>query len=98
MINGKATLVASYYTGDPNNDFPVLPGANGYPQGIGHFSTTFPSSVNYIEFVDWPPKIGVKNIDPTTVPEPGTLSLVGVVLAGFGFARTAIARRRQISG
>jgi hypothetical protein len=78
----------SYVTYGPSL-FPVS-APNGYPQGLGHFSTTFATGVTRIEFVDWPVKIGIDNLDPTRVPEPGALSLIGLALA----ALFASARRR----
>jgi hypothetical protein len=57
------------------------------PQGLGHFSTTFASGVTRVEFVDWPVKIGIDNLDPNRVPEPGTLALLGLAMAAVAGTR-----------
>ncbi len=72
--------------------FPVS-APNGYPQGLGHFSMSLPQGVTRLEFVDWPQMIGIDKLDPTTVPEAESLSLVGVALAALGFTR-----RRKLVG
>lgn len=51
------------------------------PQGLGHFAATFAQGVTRLEFVDWPVKIGIDNLDPNSVPEPGTLALLGLAAA-----------------
>jgi hypothetical protein len=79
---GKATELYDFNA----SDFPVS-APNGYPQGLGHFSASLPLGVTRLEFVDWPQMIGIDKLDPTTVPEPASLSLIGVALAGLGFAR-----------
>ena len=72
-----------------SSDFPVAkPSGNNYAQGLGTFSATFSQPVNYLEFVDWPDRIGIDRLDPTfNVPEPGSLLLVGIGLAGFALRR-----------
>jgi len=65
---------------------------NGFAQGIGTFSTTFASGVTRLEFVDWPQRIGIDRLDPTRVPEPGAISLLGLALITLVFAR----RRRPL--
>ncbi len=86
-----ATRLYDYHTGDAFNNFPIVTNANNdYPQGIGHFSTTFGTPVTHIEFVDWPVRIGVDNLRVQTVPEPATLALLAFQLFGIG----AAARRR----
>jgi hypothetical protein len=74
------------------SQFPVS-APNGYPQGLGQFSAVLPQGVTRLEFVDWPQMIGIDRLDPTTVPEPETLSLVGVAMAALGFTR-----RRKVVG
>jgi hypothetical protein len=60
---------------------PKVDSATFLPQGLGHFSTTFATGVTRVEFVDWPVKIGIDNLDPSRVPEPGTLALLGLPMA-----------------
>jgi hypothetical protein len=57
------------------------------PRGLGHFSTTFATGVTRVEFVDWPVKIGIDNLDPSRVPEPGTLALLGLPIAAVASTR-----------
>jgi hypothetical protein len=73
----------------PASAFPVS-APNSYPQGLGHFSATFAQPVTRLEFVDWPVKIGIDNLDPNRVPEPGS-----IVLLGIGLAAVALRRRRS---
>jgi len=51
---------------------------------------SFPDGATRLEFVDWPPTIGVDNTvfilgAPAEVPEPGTAMILGLALATVGF-------------
>jgi len=59
------------------------------PQYLGSFDTNFSNGVSVLNFVDWPQRIGIDDLAVTTIPEPGTLALLGVGLAGLGFRRRA---------
>lgn len=83
-VQGSAT-----YTNYAASLFPVS-APNGYPQGLGHFSTTFATGVTRLEFVDWPVMIGIDNLDPNRVPEPGALSLIGLALASLALIRRRV--------
>jgi hypothetical protein len=60
---------------------------------------SFPGGVKELDFIDWPQKIGIDNLQMnitnsqrlTTVPEPSTLLLLGSGLAGL--ASTAWKKR-----
>ncbi len=94
MVGGTSAIYS--YTGYAN--FPVdkydpatKSGTSTYAQGLGIFSATFSQPVNYVEFVDWPDRIGIDRLDPTfNVPEPGSLLLVGIGLAGFALRRRGL--------
>ena len=73
------------YSGDANNDFPV--NGTNYPQGLGYFSATFSTPVTHVEFVDWPARIGIDNLDPLRVPEPATLALLSLGILGIAATR-----------
>jgi hypothetical protein len=82
------TRFYDYHTGDALGSFPVFkPSGSNYAQGLGHFSVDFARPVTRVEFVDWPVLIGIDNLDPRRVPEPGTLALLGLAAA------VAVARR-----
>lgn len=69
-------------------------------QLLSHASFTLPESTSEIWFVDWPPTIGIDNLyigyvpPPPRIntPEPGTLTLFALGLAGIGIPAW---RRRQ---
>jgi hypothetical protein len=47
-------------------------------------------AVTILEFYDWPERVGIDNLTVETVPEPGTLLLLGTAAAGF------LARRKKL--
>lgn len=62
----------------------------------------FPGGVNYLQFIDWPPRIGIDNLTlllsppitpSSTTPEPASLLAFGVVFGTLGVAR--FVRRRR---
>ncbi len=61
----------------------------------------FPDGVTKLEFIDWPPVIGVNNLQlgtspPSHLPEPATLTAFGLCAAGAGVY--ALRRRKQHHG
>jgi hypothetical protein len=76
---------------DPSLRSPATPGGpEPYMQLLAFGQTySFPNGATKLEFIDWPPTIGIDNLDfqlepPTTVPEPATMLLFLGSLAGAG--------------
>jgi hypothetical protein len=73
-------------------------------QFIGSFSGDFPDGVTTLEFIDWPPTIGVANFsffDPPSapaVPEPPSALIlaIGVLCAAFGSALLRVRHRVRV--
>ncbi len=74
------------------------------PQFLSNGTTmanyTFAGGVHDLYFVDWPARIGIDNLviecckrPPNENPEPGTLALIGVALAGLA----GISRRSRMA-
>lgn len=83
--------------GNPGAPYTRSPasGPNGTelaPQFLGQSGTlAFPKGVTKLEFVDWPATIGIDNLKiTTTTPEPATLTLIGIGIAGL----TGLRRQR----
>lgn len=51
-------------------------------QLIGHWSGTL-NNVTELDFIDWPPTIGIDNLTISKVPEPASILLLGTGLAGL---------------
>lgn len=47
----------------------------------------FPDGVTKFEFYDWPERVAIDSLTITTVPEPGTLLLLGAGLTGIVLTR-----------
>jgi hypothetical protein len=77
-------------------------------QFIGSFSGDFPNGVTTLQFIDWPPTIGVANfsfidpplVDPPGVPEPPSALIlaVGVLCLGLGSALSRARQEALVSG
>ena len=84
VIPAGVTVVAP---GTSLRESPVSDGVSGYelaPQLLAlSGSWYFANGVTKLEFVDWPRMIGIDNLALTTVPEPGTLALLGMGLFGL---------------
>jgi hypothetical protein len=63
-------------------------------QLVGSSSTlSFPGGVNTLEFVDWPPTIGISNLVLSDLPEPSSVVLLGcgfLGLAAWGWRKRAL--------
>jgi hypothetical protein len=83
---------ASSYTHSPDSGWfssesaPQLLGASGV--------WTLPANTTTLDFQDWPATIAINDLvitftgdPPPTVPEPGTIALLGTALVGFGLFR-----------
>lgn len=57
-------------------------GGEATPQYLGTLSIAV-NGASTLQFVDWPQRIGIDNLVLRTVPEPGTLALLGVGLFGL---------------
>ena len=91
-LQGAANPLYTFGPGAPN--FPVNV-VSGYAQGIGTFSAVFPQGVTRVEFVDWPQRIAIDRLDPTRVPEPGSIALLGLAaVAGLLVTRSRSRYRR----
>jgi hypothetical protein len=78
--------------------FSQLTGSDKELGDLGHFSYTFTSPVNTLEFIDWrDAPIGIDNLRVTRrrVPLPGTLALLGAGFLALGFGRTVGSRARK---
>ncbi|HZZ78388.1 MAG TPA: PEP-CTERM sorting domain-containing protein [Gemmataceae bacterium] len=59
------------------------------PQLLSSASFTFPNGVTRLDFIDWPPTIGIDDVSlnfdpPSSVPEPATFVLFATMLGGLG--------------
>ena len=50
----------------------------------------FPAGVTKFEFVDWPRRIGIDNLNITFVPEPGSLALLSLGFVGLWLRRRPV--------
>jgi hypothetical protein len=77
------------YTKSANSSTELSPQFVGYTGDI-----FFPNGVQKLEFIDWPPRIGIGNIhlETSSVPEPASLILMSCGLAGLAIG--AIRRNR----
>ena len=62
------------------------------PQGMGHYSYTLTAATNKLQWVDWPPEIGIDNLSILppplrAVPEPSPLALAGLALGLLALVR-----------
>lgn len=91
-VDGAASAAYAFGPASFPVSRPTVGSTTFLPQGLGHFSTTFATGVTRVEFVDWPVKIGIDNLDPNRVPEPGTLALLGLGVAAFEATRRSARR------
>jgi hypothetical protein len=81
----------SGYTGYTHSPISGSINTEKSPQLLGVTETfVFPQGVTKLEFYDWPEQIGIDNLTINQVPEPGTMVMLGVGLAGI-----CIRRRRS---
>ena len=79
-------ITHSPHSGIVNNEFA--------PQFLGGSGLwNFPNGVTKLEFIDWPVAVGIDNLAINHSPEPGSLLLLGVGLAGMGLRRRFSSRR-----
>lgn len=76
---------SSTYPNSPNH--PNTNSKEPAPQYLGSSGFIQLDGVTKLEFVDWPQRIGIDDLTVTTTPEPATLSLVGLALAGLALRR-----------
>jgi hypothetical protein len=106
--DGQVVLHAFAVLPGTNGTFSVSPdslaqGTNEFaPQLIASSGTfSFPGGVTELEFIDWPPVIGVNNLQfnaspqGAETPEPATLVLFGACAVGAGIYAWGRRRSRQ---
>lgn len=100
--NGLVPVTGGASNGIAASTYPHSP-ASGFedeeaPQLLGSSGLlTLPANTATLDFQDWPATIAINNVvinfskDPPSVPEPGTVALLGSALVGFALFR----RRRR---
>jgi hypothetical protein len=97
VVPGQAGSYNTAYTHSPvsgwftNEPAPQLLGSSG--------TLILPAGTTQLEFEDWPATIAINHlvIDPPSVPEPGTLSLLAAGLLGMGMARRHRTRNQPLN-